>query len=370
MNDAQIHWFSIINSLMIVIFLTGIVAMIMLRTLHRDITHYNRDHTEELDVEETGWKLVHGDVFRPPARGELLSVLTGTGIQFLGTGIFTLIVAVMGLLSPSNHGSVITAILVLFVLMGSLAGFVSTRLHNSLGLANWRRNTFSTALAFPGISFGVFFFLDLVVWAEKSSAAVPFFEMLALLVMWLGISVPLVYLGSYFANRLPPLDPVVKVNLIPRVVPSRAWYMRPVFSILIGGVLPFGAVFIEVFFVMSSVWLHRQYYVFGFLLVVFFILILTCSEISIVMCYFQLCGEDYHWWWRSFLTSGSSAFYLFLYSVLYFSTKLDITKFVSGLLFFGYMALVTAVFFVLTGSIGFLSTYVFVRRIYGAIKIE
>ena len=31
----QIHWFSIINSLMIVLFLTGMVAMIMMRTLHR-----------------------------------------------------------------------------------------------------------------------------------------------------------------------------------------------------------------------------------------------------------------------------------------------------------------------------------------------
>ena len=36
MGDEQIHWFSIINSLMIVLFLSGMVAMIMMRTLHRD----------------------------------------------------------------------------------------------------------------------------------------------------------------------------------------------------------------------------------------------------------------------------------------------------------------------------------------------
>ena len=42
MTDDQIHWFSIINSLMIVLFLSGMVALIMLRTLHRDITVYNR----------------------------------------------------------------------------------------------------------------------------------------------------------------------------------------------------------------------------------------------------------------------------------------------------------------------------------------
>ena len=66
MTDDQIHWFSIVNSLMIVLFLSGMVAMIMLRTLYRDISRYNQLETEEEAQEETGWKLVHGDVFRPP----------------------------------------------------------------------------------------------------------------------------------------------------------------------------------------------------------------------------------------------------------------------------------------------------------------
>ncbi len=35
-GDDQIHWFSIINSLMIVVFLTGIVAVIMLKTVSAD----------------------------------------------------------------------------------------------------------------------------------------------------------------------------------------------------------------------------------------------------------------------------------------------------------------------------------------------
>jgi hypothetical protein len=49
-----------------------------------------------------------------------------------------------------------------------------------------------------------------------------------------------------------------------------------------------------------------------------------------------VCGaEDYHWWWRAYLTSGSSALYLFLYSLFYFYTKLDITKLVPALMYFG-----------------------------------
>ena len=76
--DDEIHYFSIVNSLMIVLFLTGVVAMIMLRTLHKDITSYNEMQTLEEAQEESGWKLVHGDVFRPPSFSPmLLSVLAG-----------------------------------------------------------------------------------------------------------------------------------------------------------------------------------------------------------------------------------------------------------------------------------------------------
>ena len=37
MPHTNIQWFSILNSLVIVLFLSGMVAMILLRTLHKDI---------------------------------------------------------------------------------------------------------------------------------------------------------------------------------------------------------------------------------------------------------------------------------------------------------------------------------------------
>ena len=42
MTDVQIHWFSIINSVVVVFFLAGILAMIIIRTLRKDIAKYNR----------------------------------------------------------------------------------------------------------------------------------------------------------------------------------------------------------------------------------------------------------------------------------------------------------------------------------------
>merc|ERR1719362_690101 len=146
--------------------------------------------------------------------------------------------------------------------------------------------------------------------------------------------------------------------------------MNPIFAAMIGGILPFGAVFIELFFILTSMWLHQVYYIFGVLFIVFLILILTCAEITIVLCYFQLCSEDYHWWWRSYLTSGSSALYLLLYSTFYFFTKLDMSKTVPTVMYFGYMFMCSYSFFILTGTIGFVACFLFVRAIYASVKID
>jgi len=44
------------------------------------------------------------------------------------------------------------------------------------------------ALFFPTIIFVIFFVLNLILWAEGSSNAVPFGSMFVVVVLWLGIS--------------------------------------------------------------------------------------------------------------------------------------------------------------------------------------
>jgi transmembrane 9 superfamily protein 2/4 len=127
--DDDIHSFAIINSLMIVLFLTGAIATIMIRTLRKDIAGYNEMQTLEESQEETGWKLVHGDVFRPPSTQTMVfSVMVGTGAQ-IGTAFFaTMLCAMVGLINPMRKGQTLTAILILYVLCGSVAGYVTARL--------------------------------------------------------------------------------------------------------------------------------------------------------------------------------------------------------------------------------------------------
>lgn len=87
------------------------VSMILLRALHKDISRYNAIGDEGWNLyqagvysnvyidganDDFGWKMIHADVFRPPALRMLLCVLLGTGSQLfcmvsVTLGIFQLI---------------------------------------------------------------------------------------------------------------------------------------------------------------------------------------------------------------------------------------------------------------------------------------
>ncbi|XP_046853057.1 transmembrane 9 superfamily member 2-like [Xenia sp. Carnegie-2017] len=366
---TSIQWFSIMNSLVIVLFLSGMVAMIMLRTLHKDIARYNQLESSDDAQEEFGWKLVHGDVFRPPGKGMLLSVMLGTGTQVVTMTSITLVFACLGFLSPANRGALMTTVLVLFVCLGGPAGYVAARIYKLFGGERWKTNVLLTSFLFPGIIFGIFFLLNLVLWAEQSSAAIPFGTLLALLTLWFGISVPLVFVGAYFGFRKQVIDLPVRTNQIPRQIPEQSFYSRAVPGIIMGGVLPFGCIFIQLFFVLNSIWSHQIYYMFGFLFIVSVILIITVSETCVLLCYFHLCSEDYHWWWRSYLTGACTAIYLFIYSFYYFH-KLTIVGTTSTVLYYGYTSIMVILFFLYTGTIGFFACFFFVRKIYSSVKVD
>ena len=67
-------------------------------------------------------------------------------------------------------------------------------------------------------------------------------------------------------------------------------------------------------------------------------------------CSSNLFLQDYNWWWRSFLTSGFTAFYLAIYCVHYFITKLEIEGLASTFLYLGYTSIMVFTFFLMTGK--------------------
>ncbi|CAJ1950349.1 unnamed protein product [Cylindrotheca closterium] len=369
----RVHWLSIANSLVIVCVLSAMIITILLKSLRQDLARYNRVLTDEEkadELEERGWKLVHADVFRPPAFSPLLlSVACGTGAQLLCMTFWTIVFSAFGFLSPAKRGALLMAELSFFVLMGAVAGYVAARMYKTFKGKAWQYATLCTALGFPGLCFVMFFTLDLMAWGYESTDAVPFTTIVVLLMMWFCISTPLVFLGAYYGYKQDAIEIPVKTSSIPRQIPDQPWFMGAPFTLMIGGILPFGACFVELYFIMASVWMNYYYYVFGFLLLVFLILIITCAEITLLFNYFQLCNEDYHWWWRSFGTSGSTAIYVFLYSFVYFQ-NLEANSLPTYILYFGYMGLASIGLFLMTGFIGVASSFWFNKVIFESVKFD
>ena len=86
-----------------------------------------------------------------------------------------------------------------------------------------------------------------------------------------------------------------RINAVPRPIPEKKWFMEPLIIIPLGGILPFGSIFIEMYFIFTSFWAYKIYYVYGFMLLVFFILAVVTVCVTIVCTYFLLNAEDYRW---------------------------------------------------------------------------
>ncbi|KAG6487356.1 hypothetical protein ZIOFF_055942 [Zingiber officinale] len=260
--EHQIHWFSIFNSFMMVIFLTGLVSMILMRTLRNDYAKYAREdddlETLERDVsEESGWKLIHGDVFRSPRSLVLLSALVGTGAQLATLVLLVILLAIVGTLYI-GRGSIITTFIVCYALTSFISGYVSGGLYSRNGGKSWIKAMIVTASLFPFLCFGIGFILNTIAIFYGSLAAIPFGTMVVVFILWAFISFPLALLGTVVGRNWSgsPNNPC-RVKTIPRPIPEKKWYLTPSVVSLMGGLLPFGSIFIEMYFVFTSFWNYK-----------------------------------------------------------------------------------------------------------------
>ncbi|PPR95762.1 hypothetical protein GOBAR_AA24900 [Gossypium barbadense] len=375
MEGSKVHWFSILNSLMVITFLAGIVLVIFLRTVRRDLTRYeelDKESQVQMNEELSGWKLVVGDVFRAPSNPALLCILIGDGVQILGMAIVTILFAALGFMSPASRGTLITGMLFFYLILGIAAGYVAVRLWRTIGCGDhkgWISVAWKAACFFPGIAFLILTILNFLLWGSHSTGAIPFAVFVILLLLWFCISVPLTLLGGYFGAKAHHIEYPVRTNQIPREIPAQKY---PSWLLVLGaGTLPFGTLFIELFFIMSSIWMGRVYYVFGFLFIVLILLVVVCAEVSLVLTYMHLCVEDWKWWWKSFFASGSVAIYIFLYSINYLIFDLkSLSGPVSATLYLGYSLFMVLAVMLATGTVGFLSSFWFVHYLFASVKLD
>eukprot|EP01113_Clastostelium_recurvatum_P048558 TRINITY_DN8874_c0_g1_i2.p1 TRINITY_DN8874_c0_g1~~TRINITY_DN8874_c0_g1_i2.p1 ORF type:complete len:641 (-),score=120.06 TRINITY_DN8874_c0_g1_i2:15-1670(-) len=369
-TDEPLHWISISYSIALCLFLAGLVALILIRVLRAHAGRYSQLDPHD-QAEDSGWKVLHGDVFRPPHLPMMLAVIVGAGTQVLATVVLLLVLGTSGFLSPANGGGLVTAIVVTYVLTGVFGGYASAKTYMTMRGTRRRRNAALSALFFPGTAFTIFFIMNIVLWSTKSSAGPSAGLFIGILAMYIGLNTPMIFLGNYLAYKRPVADFPSMTNPIPRYVPRvNMWFLSPTFIAVGLGLATFSVIFNEAFFVLSAIWYGHVYYVYGFVATVFSLLVLVTVEISIILCYFQLSNEDYHWWWQALLVPAVTSLYFFVYTIYFLAFRLSFTRAASVLLYFGYSLFMAWALFLLTAAVSFYGCLSFVRKIYSTVHID
>ena len=108
---------------------------------------------------------------------------------------------------------------------------------------------------------------------------------------------------------------------------------------------------------------------FGILIVAIALLFMIAGVLTVLFTYFQLNAEDYRWWWRSLVSGGSVALYIYAFAVYYYVTS-DMSGGMQSAFFFLYSALIAYAVGLAVGAVSFATTYNFVWYIYNNVKSD
>ncbi|KAL5014817.1 hypothetical protein ScPMuIL_009087 [Solemya velum] len=373
-KTLEIHWLSIINSMVLVFLLIGFVVIILTRILKSDFARYNMDEeeTEDMDQDDNGWKIIHTDVFRFPAYKSLFCAILGVGSQFLALATGILLMAMMGMFNVHRHGSINSAAVILYAFTSCISGYVAANIYRRMGGDNWVWNINLASTLFAAPFFLVWCVVNSVAWGYGTTQALPWTTVVLLMALWIFVGYPLTVIGGIFGKNWATsgFDAPCRTKNIAREIPSVPWYRSGFTHCIIGGFLPFSAISVELYYIFATVWGREQYTLYGILFIVYAILLSVTACISVALTYFQLSAEDYRWWWRSIFSAGSTGVFVFLYALFYYFKRSNMSGFLQGVEFFGYTMLSCYVFFLMLGTAAFFSSLQFVRYIYVNLKMD
>ena len=121
----------------------------------------------------------------------------------------------------------------------------------------------------PGILLFGYGFISLLSYVYQSITEFPWKTILVFLLLFFCLALPLQLVGTLIGRSINgnPRNPC-RVSAVPSAIPTNVWYGGPGTLVLVSGILPFGCIFVEVFFVFASIWSYKYYYMYGFLIAI------------------------------------------------------------------------------------------------------
>ena len=365
---AGVHWAGVIISEVIIVAVSVIIIVILCRNLKRDITNYNDRVSNMEEFEEYDWTQISGDVFRPPGVNVLLLCsIIGTGAQLFLMIVATLFFGLFGFMNPEQRSNILNIGILFYCFMGLPGGYVAALFYRFWGGVNWFRVSCLASFLFPGTLIFGYIIVNIILTIEKSNAAVSFYDILSLFVLWIFCTAPLILIGSFFGFKSRRMNVPTDINRIPSAIPEKPCYLHYKYITFVTGFIGFATIFIEFNYVMSALWTHKIYFMATFIWVSFLLFVIVVGEISILFVFLNLGRGDYNWAWKSFIMGSSPVIYIVIYSILYFF-YLRVSHLSAMVVYFGMMALISAIITFVCGGLSVIFNFVFLKIIYSKIR--
>ncbi|XP_061374101.1 transmembrane 9 superfamily member 5 [Gastrolobium bilobum] len=363
----QVHWFSFINSIVIILLLIGLLALLYMRHLKSDLKRYSNASEEDKEV---GWKSIHGDVFRPPSNSSLLFAVVGTGTQLLILLCVVLFLALIDTIYPYNRGGLLNFVVLLYALSSVFAGHSAASFHGQFSENGWERSVSLAGILYIGPVFVAVSILNIIAISYGTTTGLPLGSIVVILVLFTFLAIPLLAFGGVIGYRFrSKFQAPSATKRYSREIQQLAWYRRTPFQMFIGGLVPFSSIVLQLHQVYASMWGYKIYTLPSILLATFITVIVIIALVNIGLTYIQLSVEDHNWWWRSLLCGGSTAIFMFGYCI-YFYVRSNMSGFLQLSFFIGYSACLCYAFFLIFGAISFRVSLLFVRHVYHTDKRE
>ena len=369
-GDKFIHSYSVYISGIIIFVLIILLLYIYLRSIKSEIEIQNEKVISEEYINEYGWRNIAFDVFRRPYRGDILAAFFGTGMQLLIMVLYSLLFVALGIIRPKSGGSYFTLLVMVYIFLSLLSGYFSAKFYKMVHGLNWLKVCVITCLLFPLIFLILITSINFLYWFEGSTTYIEFKNFFSLISLWIVGTVPLIFIGTMIGLTQKRVQFPCEVNPVPGIISRNdyPWYLRIRYGWFLTGFPPFFAIFVELFYIMDSLWKQDFYALSKYLLISILILIIISSLTGILFTYLNLCKGDYRWWWKSFVVSASPAIYFIIFSIFYLF-KLKFKQITTICIYINFMFLFSIIIALVCGSSGLCLTYLFLENIYSKIKI-
>lgn len=413
---AQIHWFSLLNSSILVAILLGMVLAVLRNNVGKlDSDDPANEADEQLEsLYDKGYTIVYSTHFAPPEdemSALLFSLCCGAGAQLLATMLTTVLLAsAVDESCFSSNGRIVVCQLVLFALFGCVNGFVSMQTSKFFKTDfGWKIIALACSLGFPVLTLVLFLIRQIIASIYESSLVLSVSHQVIVLRLWLVLMSMLMFIGSYIGHRVESIlsIPTTQRSVVLRLVNYRAFQQRDwqvkcryvtfasllnvalvpllIFwcirkwlgqdkkrwrpstsglpGLLVSGAVGGAVVYVELYLILSSFWLRFYYTTYPFILTMVILYMASCAAVSILLSFTQLTVENSHSWWQQFCCGGFSVIWFLILSFR-FMLQLELSQLSSVLLFLGYTIWLAICVLLVSGFVSFAASAWFAQTLF------